>query len=202
MKSKDESQTRIAEGVTEMVVAVLRRIIRAIDLRSRYLVTRYGLTVPQLTILKALSANGGCCVTELTEEIHLSQATATGILDRLEKRGLVRRERSDHDRRRVLVWLTGAGEELLTEAPTLLREEFTAEFSKLRDWEQTQILSSIQRLVSMMEASGFGAPSIKTTGPTAASPDRTRASPGPGPQAAGPAAGSSATAGPSRGEKG
>lgn len=165
----------IATGVTEMVVVALRRIIRAIDLRSRYLVTRYGLTGPQLTVLRELSGNGGCCVSELTKAIHLSQATATGILDRLAKRRLVRRERSDQDKRRVLVWLTGAGEELLADAPPLLQEEFTAEFSKLRDWEQIQILSSLQRLVSMMEAKGIEATPILATGPITATSDDTKA---------------------------
>jgi len=158
-----------------MVILALRRIIRAVDRRSRYLVTCYGLTGPQLIVLKELSTNGGCCVSELTKAIHLSQATATGILDRLEKRRLVRRERSDQDKRRVLVWLTGAGEELLADAPPLLQEEFTAEFSKLQDWEQTQILSSLQRLVSMMEAQGIEATPILATGPITATSDDTKA---------------------------
>ena len=184
MKSKDESQTGTATGVTEMVVVALRRIIRAIDLRSRYLVTRYGLTGPQLIVLKELSANGGCCVSELTKAIHLSQATATGILDRLERRSLVRRERSNQDRRRVLVWLTEAGEQLLADAPPLLQEEFTGEFNKLHSWEQTQILSSLQRVVSMMEAKGLEATPILATGPITATSDGTKAFLGEEPQGA------------------
>jgi len=184
MKSKDKSGAARPDGITEMVVLALRRIIRAIDLRSRYLVMRYGLTGPQLTLLKQLSANGGCCVSELTKAIHLSQATATGILDRLEKRRLVRRERSDQDKRRVLVWLTQAGEGLLADAPPLLQEEFTAEFSKLEDWEQAQILSSLQRVVSMMEAKGIEATPILATGPITATSDGTKAFLGEEPQGA------------------
>ena len=163
------------DRTTELVLLALRRIIRAIDLRSRYLVTRHGLTGPQLIVLKEVSANGGCCVSELTRAIHLSQATATGILDRLEKRRLVRRERSAHDRRRVLSWLTEGGQQLLADAPPLLQEEFTAEFAKLEEWEQTQILSSLQRVVSMMEAKGLDATPILATGPIAATSDRTKA---------------------------
>lgn len=184
MKSKDKSRAARPDGITEMVVLALRGIIRAIDLRSRYLVMRYGLTGPQLTVLKELSVNSGCCVRELTKAIHLSQATATGILDRLQKRGLVRRERSDQDKRRVLVWLTGAGEELLADAPPLLQEEFTGEFNKLDDWEQTQILSSLQRVVSMMEAKGLEATPILATGPITATSDGTKAFLGERPQGA------------------
>jgi len=163
------------DGITEQVLVALRRIVRAIDLRSRHLVTLHGVTGPQLVVLKELSANGGCCVTELTKAVHLGQATATGILDRLEKRGLVRRQRSDRDRRRVLAWLTDAGRQLLADAPPLLQEEFTAELAKLEEWEQTQILSSLQRVVSMMEAKGLDATPILATGPIAASSDRTKA---------------------------
>ena len=153
----------------------LRRIIRAIDLRSRFLVTRYGLTGPQLTVLKELSDHNGIPVGELTRAIHLSQATVTGILDRLAKRELVRRQRSDEDKRRVRVWLTYEGKQLLADAPPLLQEEFTDQFSKLEKWEQSQILSALQRVVSMMEAKHIDATPILTTGPVGATPERTKA---------------------------
>jgi DNA-binding MarR family transcriptional regulator len=161
--------------VTEMVVTSLRRIIRVVDLRSRFLVTRCGLTGPQLIMLKELSTHDGVSVGQLTRAIHLSQATVTGILDRLAKRGLVCRQRSEEDKRRVQVWLTDAGRQLLIDAPPLLQEEFTAEFSKLEDWEQTQILAALQRVVSMMEAKHLDAAAMLTTGPVDAAPEGTEA---------------------------
>ena len=165
-----------SEGrVTEMVVVALRRIIRAIDLRSRFLVTRYGLTGPQLTVLRELSDHSGVSVGELARAIHLSQATVTGILDRLAKRELIRRQRSDQDKRRVQVWLTDTGKQMLIDAPPLLQEEFTDEFSKLEDWEQSQILSALQRVVSMMEAKHIDATPILTTGPVGATTEGTKA---------------------------
>ena len=158
-----------------MVLVALRRIIRAIDLRSRALVTRYGLTGPQLTVLRQLASQDGVSVGELTRAIHLSQATVTGILDRLARRELVRRQRSTQDRRRVQVWLTEAGRKLLDDAPPLLQEEFTEQFENLEDWEQTQILSAIQRVVAMMEARHIQAAPILTTGSVDATTARTKA---------------------------
>ena len=175
MDPKGKSSDVSGGGVTDMVVVALRRIIRAIDLRSRFLVTSYGVTGPQLTVLRELSAHGGVSVGELTRAIHLSQATVTGILDRLVKRGLVRRHRSDEDRRRVQVWVTDEAKQLLTDSPPLLQEEFTAQFGMLEDWEQTQILSAIQRVVSMMEAKHIEARPILTTGPVSATSERTKA---------------------------
>jgi hypothetical protein len=85
--------------------------------------------------------------------VLLSQATVSGILNRLERQALIRRDRSDRDKRRVLVWLTRQGIDLVAHGPPPLKEGFSTEFSKLEDWEQTQLLSSLQRVGSMMEAS-------------------------------------------------
>ena len=148
-----------------MVVVALRRIIRAIDLRSRDLVTRYGLTGPQLTVLRELASRDGMSVGELTRAIHLSQATVTGILDRLARRDLLLRHRSERDKRRVEVWLTDKGKQLAAEAPPLLQEEFTVQFDQLEDWEQTQILSALHRVVAMMEARHLDAAAMLTTDP-------------------------------------
>ena len=175
MDCKEKDIRNTEAHVTEMVVVSLRRIIRAIDLRSRFLVTRYGLTGPQLTVLRELTTRSGVSVGELARAIHLSQATVTGILDRLVKRELVRRQRSDQDKRCIQVWLTEAGKHLLTDAPPLLKEEFTREFSRLDDWEQSQILSTLQRMVSMLEAKHIDATPILTTGPIGATPERTKA---------------------------
>lgn len=175
MDRKKKTAGIAGPGITGMVLVALRRIIRAIDLRSRSLVTRYGLTGPQLTVLKQLASREGISIGELTRGVHLSQATVTGILDRLAKRDLVRRERSTEDRRRVQVWLTEAGRTLLADAPPLLQEEFTEQFENLEDWEQTQILSAIQRVVAMMEARHIEAAPILTTGSADATTARTRA---------------------------
>jgi hypothetical protein len=58
-------------------------------------------------------------------------------------------------------------------SPPLLQEHFTAAFRQLADWEQTQILSSLQRIVSLMEAGDVEAGPILTTGPIDATPEET-----------------------------
>ena len=152
-------------GITEQVLIALRRIIRSVDLHSRSLVERYGLTIPQLAALRELSRRGRVPISELARAVHLSQATVTGILNRLERRALIHRSRTDPDRRRVLVELTRAGADILSQAPPPLRESFTEAFGELLDWEQTQILSSLQRVVAMMEAGDLDATPMLTTGP-------------------------------------
>jgi DNA-binding MarR family transcriptional regulator len=154
-------------------MAALRRIIRAIDLHSRSLVHRYGLTGPQLVVLKELVEISPLSVGEVACQVNLSQATVTGILDRLERKGMVSRSRSTKDKRKVLVSPTASAVEVLAGAPPLLQDHFTKAFGKLPDWEQTQVLSSLQRIVALMEAGDVEAGPILTTGPIDATPERT-----------------------------
>jgi DNA-binding MarR family transcriptional regulator len=126
-------------------------------------------------VLKELLDNSPCAVGELAKAVNLSQATVTGILDRLERKAMVTRVRSTDDRRKVLVSHTPAALEVLAGAPPLLQEHFIEAFSRLPDWEQSQILSSLQRLVALMEAGEVEAGPILTTGPLDASPEGTEA---------------------------
>ncbi len=136
------------------MLAALRRINRSLDVHSRYLAQHHGLTVPQLVVLSELSRLGNVSTGRLATAISLSQATVTGILDRLERKGLVRRRRDPQDRRRVLVRITAPGRRLLSSPPPLLQESFVGQFNQLQDWEQALVLSSLERVVAMMESTG------------------------------------------------
>ncbi|UXI02838.1 MarR family winged helix-turn-helix transcriptional regulator [Photobacterium sp. TY1-4] len=136
----------------EEVLIALRQIIRAIDLHSRKLNKVAGLTGPQLVLMRAIRDSGEVTIRQLSNNTNMSQATATTILDRLEKRGLVVRERSKLDKRKVHAYLTEQGKESLAKAPMLLQESFISRFQQLDDWEQSLLLSSVQRISSMMNA--------------------------------------------------
>jgi len=148
----------------DQVIAALRRITRAIDLHSRLLLQKHGLTTPQLAALQATHRLQPINVGALARDIHLSQATVTGILGRLEKRGLVSRTRGDRDRRSVVVQLTDDGAELVKEAPSLLQDRFHRELTKLQEWEQTTILATLQRIASMMDAEEIEAAPVLVPG--------------------------------------
>ena len=79
------------------------------------------------------------------------------------------------DKRKVMVSPTPAAEAALAGAPPLLQEHFTEAVEGLADWEQTQILSSLQRIVTLMEAGNVEAGPILTTGPLDATPEKTEA---------------------------
>lgn len=155
-------------SIEDQVIAALRRISRAVDLHSRVLVQQYGLTTPQLAALKAVGRLQPVSVSGVARAIHLSLPTVTGIFNRLQKRGLVTRSRDGKDRRSVVVELTGAGANLLGSAPSLLQDRFRSALSKLRQWEQTQLLASLQRIAAMMDAEDIEAAPVLSSGEASA----------------------------------
>lgn len=143
----------------------LRKITQAIDLHSKFLSKNFGLTGPQLVILQELSNHEPVSVSELAKLISLSQATVTDIVTRLEKRELLTKKRSEVDKRRVMIFLTDKGRELLDKAPSPLQDKFIESFYVLEDWEQLMIISSMSRIVSMMSAERIDASPILLSGP-------------------------------------
>ncbi len=160
-----------AENRCEEVLVALRRIVRAIDLHSRQLIQKHGITGPQALILRKLQKLEQAPVGELARSVNLSQATVTDILDRLEGRGLVQRTRSTLDKRRVLVRLTGGAVAVLRDSPPLLQESFASEFGRLQEWEQTLLLSSLQRVAAMMDARDLPAVPVLSTEALELEPD-------------------------------
>ncbi len=156
--------------IGEHVIIALRRVIRAVDLHSRNLAASHGLTGPQALLLKALQ-HGKLSAGELASRVSLSQGTVTDILNRLEKRGLIMRLRDATDRRRVLVETTRQGLAVLEESPPLLQERFIQRFGQLEEWEQTQLLASLQRIASMMDAEDIDASPVLSSGSVRATPE-------------------------------
>jgi DNA-binding MarR family transcriptional regulator len=148
----------------EEVLISLRRVTRAIDLHSKHLMKTAGLTAPQMLIMQTLRDQGDAIISSIAAQVNLSQATVTSIIDRLEKRGLVVRERSTQDKRKVYACLTEQGAELIRNAPTPLQDYFVRQFSDLHDWEQTQLISSLQRVAQMMDAQHIDAAPLLDVG--------------------------------------
>ncbi|MFC3152611.1 MarR family winged helix-turn-helix transcriptional regulator [Litoribrevibacter euphylliae] len=163
LKKSAVSEVDELKNIDEVLVA-LRRVIRATDLHSKYLSKTTGLTAPQILLLQSIRDKGQVTIGELAAEVSLSQATVTTILDRLEKRELIYRERSSTDKRKVHAFLTDAGSEMLKDAPTPLQDHFAKQFNDLQEWEQTMIIASLQRVAHMMDAQHIDASPVLDVG--------------------------------------
>jgi DNA-binding MarR family transcriptional regulator len=146
------------------IVAALRRIIRAVDIYSRELMESCGLTGPQLATLQQLALHRSISTGDLAREVHVSQPTMTGIIDRLETRGCLVRSPNGNDRRSIDVTISDAGRELLAAAPPLLQHRFTERLQRLPAWDQMMILATLQRVAAMMDAADLYAAPLLVTG--------------------------------------
>lgn len=138
--------------IEDQILLAIRRITHAVELHSRQLVEVAGLTGPQLVVLREAVRLRAAPIGAIARAVHLSQSTVTGILDRLQRRGLVERTRDQEDRRAINISVTPRGHELLDRAPSLLQDRFVRKLAKLQQWEQTLMLSTLQRIAMMMEA--------------------------------------------------
>ena len=155
------------EGIMEkyeQLLISLRRVIRAIDIHSRQLNKLSGLTGPQLMVMQKVDQLEAPLAKKIAQEINLSAATVTTIIDRLENRGMVIRTRSETDKRKVHLSLSDAGKTLLNSAPKPLQEHFIMRYQNLEEWEQSQLLSAVERIATMMDANDIDAAPVLYVG--------------------------------------
>lgn len=142
---------------SEDALIALRRIQRKTELASRKLAETEGLTPSQLKVMQLVNEHGEASMGWLSEETHLKNATLTSLVDKLVARDMVIRRRCDTDRRRVWLKLKPAGMAAIESAPDLLQTVFQTRFEGLPDWQQAMIISSLEQVSSMLDATDIDA---------------------------------------------
>ncbi len=90
-------------------VRLLWRLDHAINKRSRQMLRRVGVTGPQRFLLKVAGMRPGCTPGQMARFLHVTPATVTRTVQRMEAAGYLRREPDPHDSRRVRLHLTPKG---------------------------------------------------------------------------------------------
>ena len=90
-----------------------------------------GVSGAQIWAMAALRQKPGMKVTELAQALSIHASTASNLLDKIEKSGLIRRERNAADQRVVRLYLTDAGEKALADAPQPLNGILTHALEQL-----------------------------------------------------------------------
>ena len=133
------------------IMQSLRRIVKAIQDYSHEVSGKFGITGPQLWALKTISQNESLSLSDLSERMYLHPSTITGVIDRLEKKGYVTRNRDRVDRRVIYVQLTLEGRSLSKRAPNPAQGKMIYGLKKLKKGELNLIYDSVQKLVKIME---------------------------------------------------
>jgi MarR family transcriptional regulator, organic hydroperoxide resistance regulator len=147
MATRTMSKAELAQEVGRLLGAILIEAKKT----TRPLVESEGVTMPQAMALQTLqSAGGRLSARDLGRDCHMLASTVTGVIDRLEAAGHVRRERDERDRRVVWVALTAEGGELAARLPRFTQavgESFAVlparDLEQMRGWLQT-VLAAVE----------------------------------------------------------
>ncbi|HEY7590637.1 MAG TPA: MarR family transcriptional regulator [Candidatus Limnocylindrales bacterium] len=114
---------------------------------------KHGISAGHLHVASMLERHGGLPMSRLAELLDVSLPGATGIVDRMEERGLVERSRVAGDRRVVLVQVTDQGRRLLDDVEVLKSEFLAGILDRLPDDRLEAVAGAVADLRSAVEAS-------------------------------------------------
>ena len=149
MDTKIESQIN-AEQISLQIIMRLRQIMQEMSKHSKLILEKYKISTPQLICLNEVFQHGPISIGALTKIVFLNNSTVTGIVDRLEKRELVKRVRVSKDRRQVHVEVTDQGIAFINEAPKPIQDQFMDRLLTLDEDKIGLILWSLEMLVDML----------------------------------------------------
>ena len=136
---------------TKEVVYSIRRLMQAGEHYTKELNKIYNVSAAQINCLLALHENGPLPPSQIAKHVMVNSSTVTGIIDRLEKKDLVKRQRISKDRRVITVELTQSGEILAENAPSPIQQKIIDGLDKLSPSEIEEIALTLKRLTDMLD---------------------------------------------------
>lgn len=138
---------------TTDILIQIRKIVRSINLESKKIQKEYGVSIPQVLCLHFLhdAPNYQSTQGEVKKFLNLNSSTISGIINRLERKGLVARLPKSGDKRVVNIALTSAGDELIASMPSLLHEQLSNKLNTLKAEDLVALEQSLDMLVSLLD---------------------------------------------------
>jgi MarR family 2-MHQ and catechol resistance regulon transcriptional repressor len=125
---------------------VMMRSHRALSRLAEKSIVAAGIGLSDFAALEALLHKGPLTITEIQEKVLLASGSMTAAIDRLEKRGLVVRKSSAHDRRARVVELTAEGRRVAASCFEKHARDLEAVMSVLSEKEKTQLYESLKKV--------------------------------------------------------
>ncbi|MBA1272665.1 MarR family winged helix-turn-helix transcriptional regulator [Stutzerimonas azotifigens] len=147
-----ETKSSAREAYALSIFQALRRLQQAAEVHAKRLSRYGGLTPLQQLILQVLAVEKELTASQLARFVSLSQASLSGVLERLEGRGLISRRRDEQDRRKQWLHLDESGRDALRDAPSLLPEHVLERFAALPEWERHSILAALLRAAELFDS--------------------------------------------------
>jgi len=139
---------------TPLVEQILGELSPWIARRQRAVARNWcqrSVSMTHLHVLLLLQTEGTLSMSRLADLLDVSLPNATGIVGRMEERGLVQRAHDDHDRRIVQVQLSAAGQAVLDETDLMRREQLARILEELTPDQQRSCLRAVRDLRAAAE---------------------------------------------------
>ncbi len=147
----DENARAVNRDRTKEIIYPIRRLMQGAERYTKEIHKKYSVSAAQVNCLLALYENGPLPPSQIAKIILVNSSTVTGIIDRLETKGLVKRERISKDRRVITIQLTEEGKKLAANAPPPIQQKIISGLEKLTDQEIDQIIDALNILTAMLD---------------------------------------------------
>lgn len=157
---------------TEILINI-RKIIRSVNLESKRIEKEYGVSIPQLLCLSYLHEKESFQAShkEIKDFLQLNASTVTGIISRLEKKGLIARLPRHKDRRVVMVTITSKGAKLLDSAPEPMHDRLLHKLEQLSEEKLASLQDAFALIIDFLNIENVDAAPIITAAPDISSPE-------------------------------
>ena len=138
---------------TKEILIKIRKIVRSVDIESKKIQKEYGVSIPQVLCLSFLheAPNYQATQGEIRNFLNLNSSTVSGLINRLERKGLLARLPKSGDKRVVNISLTSAGDKLYDTIPSLLHEQLSEKLKKLTYEDLIKVEESLDTLVNLLD---------------------------------------------------
>lgn len=146
-----KEQKGVSQDRSKEIIFLIRKLMQGGELYTKELNKKYQITSAQLNCLLALYENGPLPPSQIAKHMMVKSSTVTGVIDRLEQKGLVKRTRNSPDRRIITIQLTETGRALAESAPPPVQQRVIDGLRRLSPWQVNQIIAGLSKLTNMLD---------------------------------------------------
>ena len=142
----------------------IRKIVRSINLESKRVQRDFGISIPQLLCLGHINRAEGKVAThsELMKLLSLNSSTVTGIINRLEKKHLLKRLPKAGDKRVTYIGITQEGSTIVEKSPDILHDQLAKKIKSLPVSTQQKVKDALSIIVQDMDIEKIDAAPVIT----------------------------------------
>jgi len=144
-------EIKLPSDHTKQIIFSIRRLIQASELYTKELNKKFQISAAQLNCILTLYEYGPLPPSKIADHMMVKSSTVTGVVDRLEKKGLAERMRNSPDRRVITIQLTDAGKQLAENAPPPIQQKIIDGLKNIGNAKKEQIVRSLNILTNMLD---------------------------------------------------